>query len=123
EHGLLLDLTNAWINAQNYGFDVDDWLSAVPLDRVVELHVAGGELRTRGPKAGSWHDSHSRPVPEEIWRLVADVVAVAPVRAITLEWSNDVPPMPELLDHLNRARQLLDGAPRHQHLFSTTRKE
>lgn len=107
DHGLLLDLTNTWINAQNYGFDVGEWLAAAPLDRVVELHVAGGELRTRGPKAGSWRDSHSRPVPEEVWALVADVVARAPVRAITLEWSNDLPPMSELLDHLARARHIL----------------
>lgn len=114
DHGLLLDLTNTWINAQNYGFDVDAWLAAAPLDRVVELHVAGGELRTRGPKAGTWHDSHSRPVPEQVWALVADVVVAAPVRAITLEWSNDVPPMPELLDQLNRARQLLHASPFYQ---------
>lgn len=111
EHGLLLDVTNLWINAANYGFDVSEWLDAAPLHRVVELHVAGDELRTTGPKAGTWCDSHSRPVPEEVWELVEHVVARAPVRAITLERSNDIPPMAELLAEVERSRQILAGAP------------
>lgn len=111
EHGLLLDVTNLWINAANYGFDVDEWLDAAPLHRVVELHVAGDEQRSTGPKAGSWHDSHSQPVPEPIWALVEQVVARAPVKAITLERSNNLPPMAELLAEVDRSRQILAALP------------
>lgn len=107
DHGLLLDVTNLWINAQNYHFDVWEWLAAAPLHRAVELHVAGDEQRTAGPKAGTWVDSHSRPVPDAVWEIVEHVVARAPIKAITLERSNDIPPMADLLAEVATARQIL----------------
>ena len=39
--GLMLDVNNAFVNAQNFGFDIDAWMRTVPLDRVVQMHVAG----------------------------------------------------------------------------------
>jgi uncharacterized protein len=39
--GLMLDVNNAFVNATNFGFDVDAWMRVAPLDRVVQVHVAG----------------------------------------------------------------------------------
>ena len=39
--GLMLDVNNAWVNATNFGYDVDAWMRTIPLDRVVQMHVAG----------------------------------------------------------------------------------
>ena len=51
--GLMLDVNNAYVNAQNFGFDVDAWMRAVPLDRVVQMHVAGHEwFAARRGRAG-----------------------------------------------------------------------
>jgi hypothetical protein len=44
--GLMLDVNNAYVNATNFGFDVDTWMRTAPLDRVVQMHVAGHDWYT-----------------------------------------------------------------------------
>lgn len=110
--GLLLDLTNLQINAENFGFDPGAWLEQAPLERTVEIHVAGGELRTSGNWRGKWFDSHSQPVPDAVWRLVEWVVARAPVKAIVLEREANYPPLRDILDELRIARRILAGSRR-----------
>jgi uncharacterized protein len=100
--GLLLDVTNLHTNAVNHGFDPLEVLDRLPLDRVVQLHFAGGE----------WHDgrlvdSHARPAPPEVWELLDEVIARAPVKGIILERDDDLPPFGELLDEVDRARSLM----------------
>ncbi len=56
--GLLLDVTNVFTNAENHAFDPRAFIDRLPLDRVVQLHVAGGHQIN-----GRWVDSHSFPVP------------------------------------------------------------
>jgi uncharacterized protein len=101
--GLLLDLTNLFINSINHGYDPIEFLHAIPLDRVVQIHLAGG----------SWHgstliDSHDHPVPEEVWSLLAYVLVKAPVKGILLERDERFPEtFHELGRELTRARRLL----------------
>ncbi|WP_435011202.1 DUF692 domain-containing protein [Tundrisphaera lichenicola] len=99
--GLLLDVTNLHTNAVNHGFDPIEWLDRLPLDRVVQLHFAGGEWQ-----GGQLIDSHARPAPPEVWALLEEVVARAPVKGIILERDEDLPPFGELLDELDRARAI-----------------
>src|SRR5439155_25020083 len=40
--GLLLDVTNLYTNAVNHGYDLQSMLEQLPLERVVQLHFAGG---------------------------------------------------------------------------------
>jgi uncharacterized protein len=99
--GLLLDVTNLYTNGINHGFDPIGLLDRLPLDRVVQLHFAGGEWR-----GGRLIDSHARPAPPEVWALLEEVVARAPVKGIILERDEDLPPFGELLDELDRARAI-----------------
>jgi uncharacterized protein (UPF0276 family) len=63
--GLLLDLHNHYVNCRNRGADALRSLAAYDLERVVELHVAGGlEFR------GVYLDAHSGPTPEPVWELL-----------------------------------------------------
>ncbi len=71
--GLLLDLFNLHVNATDHGLDSWDLLSRLPLDRVVEVHLAGGE-----EEAGFLLDSHSRVVPEAVWELAEWLLPRAP---------------------------------------------
>jgi uncharacterized protein (UPF0276 family) len=41
--GLLLDITNLYINSYNHHYLVDEFLAELPLERVVQLHFVGGE--------------------------------------------------------------------------------
>lgn len=71
--GQLLDLHNLHCNAVNHGFDARSALARLPLERVVEIHVAGGAWRD-----GFLMDSHSDRVPAEVWDLLDFVLPRTP---------------------------------------------
>ena len=79
---LLIDLHNAYANSVNFeGYDAWAFLRTLPLDRAIELHIAGGQQAE-----GWYHDFHSHAVPEPVWDMLAYVVARAPnLRAVVLE--------------------------------------
>lgn len=103
--GLLLDLENVHANARNHGYDPLVYLSSLPLERVVEVHLAGGVVHD-----GQYVDSHTRAVPEESWALLEWLVPRAPVRAVIVERDDELPPFPELLAEVARARNILASA-------------
>jgi uncharacterized protein (UPF0276 family) len=70
---LLLDLHNLYCNAVNHHFDARDVIDSLPLDRVIEIHVAGGSWRD-----GFWMDAHDGRVPEPVWELLEYVLPIAP---------------------------------------------
>jgi uncharacterized protein len=80
--GLLLDVHNVHCNATNHGFDPREFIHAIDLTRVVEVHIAGGS-----EMAGFYTDSHAGPVAGPVWDLLDDVVKHAPnLCGITFEF-------------------------------------
>lgn len=71
--GILLDLHNLYCNHRNGRLDWDEFLSQIPLDRVWEVHLAGGEERD-----GFWLDSHSGSMPDELMQRSIDVIKSLP---------------------------------------------
>jgi uncharacterized protein len=100
--GLLLDLENVHANALNHGYDPFDYLESLPLERVVEVHLAGGLW-----KEGQYMDTHTRQVPEESWRLLEWLVPRSEVRAVIIERDDELPPFDQLLAEVRRAEGLL----------------
>jgi hypothetical protein len=103
--GLLLDLTNLYVNAGNLQAALASFLAAAPLERVVEIHVAG----VRSSET-SLADSHDAPVPEAVWSLVEQVLSVAPVRALVLERDDRLAELEEIDTDLRRARAIWEQA-------------
>ncbi len=120
--GLLLDVNNAYVNAQNFGFDVDAWLRTVPLERVVQMHVAGHEAfdddrddddrddddtadETR-PRGSLIIDTHGAEVGDPVLGLLERVLQkIGPV-PVLLERDMNVPPFAELLAEVARIKAL-----------------
>jgi hypothetical protein len=71
--GLLLDLHNLHVNCRNHGTDPFAFLERLDLDRVVELHVAGGMEFD-----GVYLDAHSGTSPEPVWELLDWVLPRCP---------------------------------------------
>jgi hypothetical protein len=113
---LLLDLHNIYANSKNFkGYDTWAFLRTIPLDRVIEIHIAGGQQ-----SEGWYHDFHSYAVPEPVWEMLAYVVARARnLRAIVLEVQGpahsyvsrtvDASWVPMINNDLKRARAVLDA--------------
>lgn len=103
--GLLLDLENVHANAVNHGYDPIEYLESLPLERVVEVHLAGGLWNE-----GQYVDTHSRSVPEESWKLLEWLVPRTGVRAVIIERDDDLPAFDDLLAEVRRAEGLLHAA-------------
>lgn len=103
--GLLLDLENVHANALNHGYDPIEYLSALPLERAAEAHLAGGVWHD-----GAYHDTHTHPVPEESWELLDWLVVRAPIRAVIVERDDNLPPFEEVLAEVTRAGRTLNAA-------------
>jgi uncharacterized protein (UPF0276 family) len=83
--GILLDLHNLWANERNGRQRLLDVVAELPLERVVEVHLAGGE-----PFGDYWMDAHSGPSPRELDALAAEVIARLPcLKAIVFEMLPD----------------------------------
>ena len=105
--GILLDVHNVVVNATNHGFDAREFIFALDLRHVVELHIAGGS-----EVAGMYADSHAGPVAESVWELLDDVVANTPnLCGITFEFEETYFPRlgnEGVLGELRRARAVWD---------------
>jgi uncharacterized protein (UPF0276 family) len=102
--GLLLDLNNVWVNSVNHRFDPYEFLDAIPLERTLQIHLAGG-VQVKDMVV----DTHSTPVTEAVWDLLDHVLDRAPVKAVLLEWDQDWPEFEVLMQHLDRARAAFDA--------------
>lgn len=78
---ILLDLHNLWANERNGRARLCDVLADLPLDRVCEVHLAGGE-----EKDGFWLDAHNGLVPAALFDLALELMPDLPaVGAIIFE--------------------------------------
>jgi uncharacterized protein (UPF0276 family) len=84
--GLLLDVNNVYVNSHNHGFDPLAYLQQLPMQRVVQLHVAG-HSQARGYLA----DTHSAPVAEPVWALLEQAVQLGARAPVLLEWDAEIP--------------------------------
>lgn len=101
---LLLDVNNVYVSSENHGFDPQDYLAAVPWDRVVQIHVAG---HTRHDT----HivDTHIGPVEDAVWRLLGEAHRRSGA-SILLEWDAEIPSFEETYAEALRARAYLKPA-------------
>jgi uncharacterized protein (UPF0276 family) len=83
--GILLDLTNLWVNDRNGRAQIGDVLASLPLERVWEMHLAGIEFAH-----GYWLDAHSRGIDPDLAGIAAEIVASLPnLGAIVFEIAPD----------------------------------
>ena len=73
--GVLLDLTNVYINSVNHGFDPLAFIRAMPTDHIVQTHLAGGFCSD-----GMMIDSHSEIVDESARERIGAARARRPCR-------------------------------------------
>lgn len=102
--GILLDINNIYVNANNHHFNPDDYLNGIPLELVGEMHLAG---HTR--ENGYLLDTHSAPVCKDVWQLYRRAVArFGPIPTL-VEWDSDIPPLSVLLNEAEKAQFIMDG--------------
>ncbi|MFY1702904.1 DUF692 domain-containing protein [Micromonospora sp. WMMA1923] len=105
--GILLDLTNVYNNSVNHHFDPLTYLDALPLERVVQVHLAGGTYAQ-----GLLQDNHRAAVHTEVWDLLRHVLPRAPISGFMIERDGKLPDdFPEILADIARTRDVLGVRP------------
>lgn len=103
--GMLLDCAHLAIYQKNHGHDPLAGLDRFPLERVVELHVAGGtEIAVDGM---TWiNDDHTTRVLPETWQIFEHVVPRCPnLRAVVFECERNA--LPDTLPGFGRIHAIL----------------
>ena len=99
--GLLLDVTNLYINSVNHKYDWRKFLDKLPLERIVQLHFVGGHKHK-----DYLIDSHSQKTQNEIWEVFREVCQRWEIKGAILERDENFPPFTEILEELQMARSL-----------------
>jgi uncharacterized protein len=108
--GLLLDLENLYLNASNHGFDPFEFLDALPVGLVKEVHLAGGVAVSENVSTRQvLVDSHSHPVPDRALDLLDHMLLRQTPAAIVLERDERLELGDEILDDIARIRVHLAG--------------
>ena len=98
--GLLLDVNNVYVSAFNHGFSAEEYVDAIPAERVVQYHLAG-----HTHKGTHIVDTHSGPALDEVWALYARATARTGLVSTLFEWDADIPPLGQVVVEARRAHQ------------------
>ncbi len=84
--GLLLDVNNIFVSSFNHRFDPNDYVDAIPADRVVQIHLAG-----HTNYGTHIIDTHTGQVIDEVWALYNRAIARFGDVSTMVEWDQDIP--------------------------------
>jgi uncharacterized protein (UPF0276 family) len=100
--GLLLDVTNLYINSKNFGFDWREFLDQLPMERIVQLHFVGTNKHHN-----RLIDAHAHKTDAEIWEVFREVCSRANIKGAILERDENFPPFAEILEEIQTARNIM----------------
>lgn len=103
--GILLDVNNVYVSAQNHGWDAAAYLAAIPRERIGQIHLAG-----HTDHGSHLLDTHDSPVCAAVWDLYGDAVARFGAVSTMIERDDHIPPFGELVGELDHARRIARGA-------------
>jgi uncharacterized protein (UPF0276 family) len=96
---LLLDVNNVYVSSRNHGFDADAYIAALPAASIWQIHLAG-----HSDHGDVLIDTHDAPVCDAVWALYSRTLARIGAVTTMIERDDAIPPLPELLAELARAR-------------------
>ena len=109
--GLLLDVNNVFVSAENHGDDAQAYLAAIAHLPIGEIHLSGHHLRQIGNRSIRI-DDHGSPVSDPVWTLYERALSLIGPRPTLIEWDSALPPLETLLAEAGKAQTRLDAAKR-----------
>jgi uncharacterized protein (UPF0276 family) len=103
--GLLLDVNNLYISANNCGMNAERYIESLPSDLVFEIHIAGHTPDERFGDA-LLIDSHAAMVSEPVWALLAFALRHLGPKPVLIERDANLPPFAELMQEKYRCDRL-----------------
>lgn len=101
---MLLDINNIYVNSINHRYDPEEFLLALPKDRIAYGHIAGHYDEADDLKV----DTHGDDVKPDVWQLLETAYQHFGVFPTLLERDFNIPPMAELLKEVDQIKALQD---------------
>jgi hypothetical protein len=109
--GLLLDVTNVYINSRHHSFEPLEFMRSLPLERVGQMHLAGWE-----DDGETLIDSHDAPVPETVWQLFKNIIPQVGPTSVLIEWDANLPRFDRLIQEADLAQAVLNDITNNEEL-------
>ncbi len=103
---LLLDVNNIYVNSVNHRYDAEQFLRALPAERISYIHVAGHYNEAEDLIV----DTHGAPVIDPVWGLLKKTYQHFGVIPTMLERDFNLPPIEELLEEVATISTLQEQA-------------
>lgn len=98
---MLLDINNVYVSSRNHHFDAQAYLDSINPARVRQFHLAG-----HSDYGTHVIDTHDHDVCDPVWQLYRQALQRFGPISTMIERDDNIPPLNELLDELNIARQI-----------------
>jgi len=79
----MLDVNNIYVSCRNEGYDPKEYYSNIPLNRVIQIHLAGHTDHGR-----YIIDTHDHPVCDAVWEIYRQVYQKTQGVSTLLEWDD-----------------------------------
>jgi uncharacterized protein (UPF0276 family) len=99
---LLLDVNNVYVNAFNHQYDAKEFISALPLDKVSYMHMAGHEQVADDLII----DTHGKAIIDPVFDLFEWTLNYVKPVPVLLERDFNFPEMPELMDEFKHLQSI-----------------
>jgi uncharacterized protein (UPF0276 family) len=100
--GLLCDVNNIHVTAENLGLDARAYLAALPGDAIGEIHIAGHSVNEAAGRP-ILIDDHGSPVSHAVWTLYEEALRRFGPRPTLVGWDTAIPPLDTLMAEARRA--------------------
>lgn len=101
---MMLDVNNIYVSSRNHGFDPKDYYQNIPLERVIQIHLAGHS------DFGNYVlDTHDHPVRDEVWKLYAEIYPLTGGVSTLLEWDDNLLSFEQTWAEALKAKQFQQG--------------
>ncbi len=107
--GILLDVNNIYVQSKNHGLNPYEYVENIDSKRVGEMHLAGHTIQEYPDGQRLLIDTHDARVCQDVWRLYEWALHCrGPVNTL-IEWDQNFPELPALIDETYRARNILNA--------------
>lgn len=89
--GLLLDVNNVFISANNIGINAQTYIDNFPIEKIQEIHPGGHEKNVEDESDFLLIDSHNHPVANNVWELYNYTISKTGALPTLIEWDADLP--------------------------------
>ncbi|MGZ8225339.1 MAG: HvfB family MNIO-type RiPP peptide maturase [Methylococcaceae bacterium] len=94
---VLIDINNIYVNSVNHGYDAEDFLKAMPAQRIAYAHIAGHYVEAEDFLV----DTHGAEIIDPVWKLLGKAYELYGVFPTLLERDFNIPDLAELMREVN----------------------